>query len=375
MKSKTFRHWIFLLHRYLGLAVGFVIVLVGLTGSLLVFQPEFEQWSLQQKIGTVIPQSQRISAESAIDAVKEAYQNKGFTPFFVGLPDHADQPYDISLENQAGDRAHAYVNPYTGKVMWLQEQSNSFFDLVRTFHYSLLADEPGRQFIGVIAFLMMLLSISGTLLWSGWRKLITGFKIKLDAHPKRVNYDVHKVAGIVAAVFLFFTAITGFCWNFWDYTVPAIYALTLTPQQPTFVSQPLPGKTSLSLSEILLKADAALPKATTTYIRIPKASEEVFEIGKKLPQETDEYGDSSVTFDQYTGQVLQVRNALKLPLGDRIVNGMTPLHYGTFGGLPTRILYVFVGVAPLILFITAFVMWRYRKRPMTSLLTQANAQK
>lgn len=205
---------------------------------------------------------------------------------------------------------------------------------------------------------MMLLSISGTLLWSGWRKLITGFKIKWDAHPKRVNYDVHKVAGIVAAVFLFLSAITGFCWNFWDYTIPAIYALTLTPQQPTFVSKPLPGKTPLTLSEILPKADASLPKATTTYIRIPKAPEEVFEIGKKLPQETDEYGGSSVTFDQYTGQVLNVRNALKLPLGDHIVNGMTPLHYGTFGGLPTRILYVFVGLAPLILFITGFVMWR-----------------
>ncbi|MEH2367214.1 PepSY-associated TM helix domain-containing protein [Nostoc sp.] len=38
------------------------------------------------------------------------------------------------------------------------------------------------------------------------------------------------------------------------------------------------------------------------------------------------------------------------------------MHYGTFGGLPTRILYVFVGLAPLILFITGFVMWKQRYR-------------
>ncbi|MEH1769678.1 MAG: hypothetical protein V7L27_32615 [Nostoc sp.] len=31
------------------------------------------------------------------------------------------------------------------------------------------------------------------------------------------------------------------------------------------------------------------------------------------------------------------------------------MHYGTFGGLPTRILYVFVGVAPLVLFVTVFL--------------------
>ncbi|MEH1889486.1 MAG: PepSY-associated TM helix domain-containing protein [Nostoc sp.] len=46
-----------------------------------------------------------------------------------------------------------------------------------------------------------------------------------------------------------------------------------------------------------------------------------------------------------------------------MLNSFTPLHYSTFGGLPTRILYVFVKLTPLILFITGFVMWQYRKRP------------
>ncbi|MFN6526321.1 PepSY-associated TM helix domain-containing protein [Nostoc sp. ChiSLP03a] len=51
---------------------------------------------------------------------------------------------------------------------------------------------------------------------------------------------------------------------------------------------------------------------------------------------------------------------MKSLLGDRVLNSFTPLHYGTFGGLPTRILYIFVGLAPLILFITSFVMWKHR---------------
>jgi uncharacterized iron-regulated membrane protein len=53
---------------------------------------------------------------------------------------------------------------------------------------------------------------------------------------------------------------------------------------------------------------------------------------------------------------------LQLSLGDRVLNSFTPLHYGTFGGLPTRIFYVFVGLTPLILLATGFVMWWYRKR-------------
>jgi uncharacterized iron-regulated membrane protein len=88
----------------------------------------------------------------------------------------------------------------------------------------------------------------------------------------------------------------------------------------------------------------------------------------KLPQESSDYGNSNVYLDQYTGKVLRVDNGLKLPLGDRVLNSFVPLHYGTFWGLPSRILYVFVGLAPLILFITGFVMWWYRYRAKPSKL-------
>ncbi|MEH2286250.1 PepSY-associated TM helix domain-containing protein [Nostoc sp.] len=95
------------------------------------------------------------------------------------------------------------------------------------------------------------------------------------------------------------------------------------------------------------------------------------QIRYKFPQEIEDDGNSDVYLNQYSGKVLRVDNALKPSLGDRILNSFTPLHFGTFGGLPTRILYVFVGLAPLILFITGFVMWQYRKRPITNLPTEA----
>ena len=202
----------------------------------------------------------------------------------------------------------------------------------------------------------------GIFLWSGWRKLISGFKIKWQAHPKRVNFDIHKVAGIITAVFLTFTAFTGFCWNFYDFTKPAIYALTLTPNPSEPVSQLFAGKSSLGIAQILQTADAALPGAVTTFISLPSKPEDAFIIYKKHPQEINEYGDSVVYLDQYSGKILKLQDGRDLSLGDQVLNVFTPLHYGTFWGLPTRILYVFVGLAPLILSITGFVMWRYRYR-------------
>ncbi|WP_375491716.1 hypothetical protein [uncultured Nostoc sp.] len=51
--------------------------------------------------------------------------------------------------------------------------------------------------------------VTGLVLWTGWRKLIVGFKIKLDAHPQRANFDIHKVAGIIFYSLLVLQAFAG----------------------------------------------------------------------------------------------------------------------------------------------------------------------
>ncbi|MEI1377933.1 PepSY-associated TM helix domain-containing protein [Nostoc sp. UHCC 0926] len=103
---------------------------------------------------------------------------------------------------------------------------NKFFEIAYLLHYTLLGGDIGYNFVGIIGLLMFFMSITGIILWPGWRRLISGFKIKWNAHPKRVNFDVHKVAGFVAAVFLIFAFFTGFCWSFSEFVNPMIYALT-----------------------------------------------------------------------------------------------------------------------------------------------------
>ena len=115
---------------------------------------------------------------------------------------------------------------------------------------------------------------------------------------------------------------------------------------------------------MLKRAEEALPGAKTTYISFPSRPESVFMIGKQFPEEKEVWR-SRVYLDRYTGEVLQLRNSRLLSLGDEVVDSFNSLHFGTFGGLPARIVYVFVGLAPLILFITGLVMWW--ERPKNSL--------
>jgi uncharacterized iron-regulated membrane protein len=296
-----------------------------------------------------------------VDTVKKTYANHpDWKVNQVEMRPH--QPfYTVGLNRPDDTQWEVFVNPYTGKVMGDRQRETALFSRILDLHYALLSGAIGTIIVGIAALLLVILSITGIVLWPGWRRLISGFKIKWNTHPKRLNYDLHKVAGIITAVFLAVIAFTGFCWNFYDQSYPVIYAATLTPKPPEVKSTVLQGKVPLSLGEALRQSELALPEAVTTFITLPTKPDAAFEFYKKVPGDSEDFS-SYVKIDQYNSKILDMQDSRVAKLGDRVLNSFTPLHYGTFGGIPTRILYMFVGLAPTVLLVTGFVMWRYRRR-------------
>ncbi len=361
MNTKSIRNLAFSLHRYIGLTVGLILVIVGLTGSILVFQKEIDSILVKQQFEQVIPQAQTVSLEEVANNVTQAYANQPDWKLAQFVFYYDLDIYRVRLSNSEDQQLEVFVNAYTGKILGDRLRNQGFFGRVYELHYSLLAGPIGFVIVGITALLMCILAITGLLLWSGWRNLISGFKIKWNAKTKRKNYDIHRVVGIVALVFLTFTGFTGFIWNFYEQTEPAIYALTFTPKPPE-VKSIVTGKESLAISQIIEKAIATIPEAKPSSISIPTKPDEVFTVYLKQPQDAQYYANK-VDIDRYSGKVLQVINSKTAKLGDRLLNVFAPMHYGTFGGLPTRILYVFVGLSPTILFMTGLVMYRLRRRP------------
>ncbi|MEH2274121.1 MAG: PepSY-associated TM helix domain-containing protein [Nostoc sp.] len=366
MTYKTLRNFVFALHRYIGLGVGLIAIIIGLTGSLLVFQSEITTYQKHFQIGSITPKGEMLPIEVVLNTVTKSYASQpDFKLNRVYVPTKPDEPFDVVYVTKKDDWIENYVHPYTGAVLVNNLNPNPverFYKIIYALHYSLLVGDIGYKIVGTVGLLVCILTITGIFLWPGWRNLLAGFKIKWNAHPKRVNFDIHKVAGVIAGVFLFFTFFTGFCWNFGEFSEPVIRVITFSVKQEP-VSQYIPGQSPLKLTEQLQTAQVQLPGAELRSVYFPQKPDSPLMIRYKFPEEIGDYGISYVYLDQYSGKVLQVDNALKPLLGDRILNSFTPLHYGTFGGLSSRILYVFVGLAPLILFITGFMMWQYRKRP------------
>jgi uncharacterized iron-regulated membrane protein len=361
MNRIKLRPLIFTLHRYLGLGIGLILVIVGLTGSLLVFMPELDNLIIQQRFGKVILQDQILPVEQLVKTVQTTYAQ--YPDWKVGQVQMVPkQPfYTVRLNRPDETQWEVFVNPYTGKIMGDRQRETAFFSRILDLHYALLSGDIGIIIVGFSALFLCILSITGIMLWPGWKKLSSGLKIKWNAHLKRRNFDIHKVIGIITAAFLGIIAFTGFCWNFYAQTEPMIYVATLTPRPPEVKSSVIADQSTLSLAAALRQSEIPFPDAATTFINLPIKPDDVFEFYKKVPKDSEDF-NSYVKIDQYSGEILSIMDIRKSKLGDQVLNSFVPLHFGTFGGIITRILYVFVGLSPTFLLITGWTMWHYRQR-------------
>lgn len=362
-KIYRWRQWVAIIHQYLGLGVALILMVVGLTGSVLVFEKEIDQFFLTSRLEKVVSSGERINPDLIVNQVKTAYKNQpNLTVSYLEIPQNPNDFYKIWLLSKTDQWTEVLVNPYTGKILGNRQWEQTLIGIIYQLHYQLLAGDFGGKLVGICGLVLFILALTGILLWPGWRRLLTGFKIKFDAHPQRLNFDLHKVIGILSAGFLAVIAFTGFCWNFNEVMYPAIYAVTLSSPPPEPKSTLILGKSPLTLSQIIQKADAALPNTVTTSIDLPNQPDGTFSINKRFPQTNDHLGLNRLYFDQYSGEILYFKDVRSLSLGQQVIDSFISLHYGTFAGLPSRILYVLIGLSPTALAVTGFSMGWYRRQ-------------
>ncbi|MDB9510665.1 PepSY-associated TM helix domain-containing protein [Kamptonema animale CS-326] len=352
------RQLAFTLHRYVGIMVGILLVIIGLTGSSLVFWHQIDR-SLNPQLSFVVPQGDRIPLQSALDTSLKAYPDLMLG--YIELPKKPDASYKIGMTSTNGNYFFVYINPYTGELLGKQQWGRTLMTFLYDLHITLLAGETGGLVVGSCGLLLLLLGITGIILLPTWKNLNLSLKIRWQAPSHLINYDIHRTGGIVSVIFLILIAFTGTAMIFYSHFEPGVYWLTGT-QKLSEPTSTVVDKSPMAVDIILQKAEAALPGGEITFISLPQKPDGVVKVAKKLPQEViHPNGNSEVALDQYSGKVLLVKNAFKVSLAERILNLLFPLHIGVYGGLIMQIVYVFIGLTPALLFITGIALWRRRQ--------------
>lgn len=343
-----FRNRLSKLHGFVGILGGLLLVVMGLTGSAIVFHQEIDR-ALNPYLMQVVPQGERVTLDTCLKSAQAAFPEGRLES--IQMPQTADQTYGLGFRTGVKTWREMFVHPYTGQVLGIRQKERTLIGFLYALHHDLFAGKIGLYLVGVSGLILMLQSITGLILWTGWRKLASGFRIRWNAPARLFSFDLHNVGGFVFNLFLLITGFTG---------VVIVGAHILLDPHAAIAELPPPFQPAIAVSKLLQTADAALPDGTTTNIAFPDAKQMV--VTKKLPQDHPRFFFSSVTIDGISGKVVEVNKVVEPPAMWKFLIPIAELHFGSFGGLPTRFFYIFVGLSPLVLFITGTAMWWHRKR-------------
>ncbi len=361
-QKKWYSKW----HTWAGISAGFVLMIVSFTGAFLVFEEELDVW-LHPQIFTFSQTTPLLSYQALTETI------------------HKDHPtweirsiYRLKNKNNAvkmffnGKRGESLIiNPHTGKLAARRVYKRTIMGFIRTVHRSLMLPFIGRYLVGFSSLICLLLVITGLRQWlpKNKKQLWTRLKIRFGSGKKRANYDFHNSVGLYISPFLCLIAITGVMITFSKIVLITLSILNfqspssfsqIFKQKSTFIA----GKAPLSLGQIVDSVHTRMPKAVITSLRFPRDSTATYQLNTVEPS-ISQTGDKSMVFvDQYSGQTLFSTDQKEGQFVKVYFNWVTPLHFGTFGGLTTRIIALLTSIFLLLLFLSGFYIGykRWKKR-------------
>ncbi len=316
------------LHRWLALAAMVPLVLLGLTGAVLTFENELDR-VLNRALWSVPAGRPRLDWQGVVDRVQARYPRDRVTA--VRLPGHESQAAELALASGL----LVYCDPHDGAVMGARRRSEIQMARIHQFHTNLLVGRYGSQVMGLAALGLVVLSLSGLVLW--WRGKIAA--IRLRGSSRRLVYDAHSALGLYGLVFWVVLGATGATMTFEAFAEPALYWLTRSErlETPTLRSVLTKGRPPISVDQALAIAGGALPGAATTLVSLPRQPTGVIVAYMKYPEDRTPAGRSRVQIDRYSGRVLWVTDTRRVPLATWLWNHNRSMHTGDQFGWPSRL--------------------------------------
>lgn len=167
------------------------------------------------------------------------------------------------------------------------------------------------------------------------------------------------MAGIYPFVLSLLICITAMEFAFPEASKRLTYSLTRTPLAAR-ITVPEPGRRRLPIDTLIDSADRAL-EGRIRRVSFPRTPGAPLMVRKEWEDWNQTRNHANIAVDPFTGRVLSVEDTRKAPLAGKLIQWCIPIHFGLWGGLLTRVLYVFVGLAWPAAFVTG--VWHWVRRP------------
>ena len=322
------RKYLLPVHRWLGLTVGLLVLLVALTGAGMAFRSNLEALAAPDLL-TIPACSTRLPIDTLVAKARAAYPDSGRLTMVRSFA--AD---DASTRIAFSDQYWIYLNPCNGQVLGRQEKYGGLFGTLGYLH--------GLRFLkshdlvaGSIALCFALLLCIGLIVsWpSSWRSLSSFAKINSQLRGRARLLNLHQCLGLYASPILLMSALTG-APQVLDWFEHGIYYVA-GDAAPVAVKLAAPPTDAapLALEFAMQEAQSRVPNYLKLQLRYPKNDRTPLKLELVATDGPHMQALSELVMDPYSGQVIRFTAYEHSNLGQRIYQWMLALHYGWVGGL------------------------------------------
>lgn len=354
------RAWVRRVHLWLGLSLGALMVLAGVTGALLVFYVDIDR--------ALHPELQVAGRAGPADWDRAAATLHAAFPQRNG-------PWRLELTGQDGaiparsypGAGHAplmaWLSPDGRRVLRAHVWGDGGMTWIYDLHYQLQLGEAGVAIFGWAGLALAVLLASG--IWAWWPRgpWAKALRIKPRAVPVRRLHDWHKLAGLAGAPLLLMLTLTGVMLAL-PHETDSVLAPLLGRAQKAPVQPPTGvAGADIAVSRAVAAAQAALPGGRAVWVEIPGRGQGAYRL--RLAQAADpslRFPHSWVMVDRHNGAVLALADVARGGAMDVWLKWLHPLHDGSAAGLPLRLAVLLAGLVPLVLYATGLWRWWIRRR-------------
>jgi uncharacterized iron-regulated membrane protein len=365
-------------HLWLGLGLGLILALIGLTGSVLVFWQEIDaalNSGLYRVAGNTAATSKSLDE---IFTAARRHAPPGWESGYAKAPEDKDGNYvfhfyypESSPPPEAAESLNIAIDPYTAELAnkrvfyhgW-NPFRHCFVGFFFKLHYALFLGKTGVTLVGLIAMLLIVSVLSGLILWwpldGKWKRVLT---IKPRAGKVRFNHDLHQTAGFYTVLVMLVLLISGIYFNLGEEFRWLVERFSpLTPEAT--VSARAENQNLLSLDQSFTKARQRYPGGIANFYSFPnQPNGPITACYKDVAELRSHVLDSRcLVIDPATGDILQVRDAAHGSKGDVFMQWQWPLHSGQAFGWTGRLLVFITGLVCPLLFVTGVIRWLQKRR-------------
>lgn len=348
-------------HLWLGLTAGAITFLVCLSGSLFVFHEEINSYVNRDVIRiSGHYNSARLPVDQILKKLKVSQPDlRLFT--YSRYSDLSKTDRIMAMDPAEGEfmgLTLVYINPYNAEVLKVNN-TYGYFRLIAQFHNSLMLGIAGKYLVAVSVLIFMLQLLGGLILWfpKKWTSVSrkASFSIKINGTGKRLNRDLHNVAGFYSVPLNLLLAITGL-----------LIFLSQAGGRPQRTKKgkerpaPSASVSNISLQTAFDQVAQQYPEATLISAFIPTPGSPVYNLTALQNQDMITYQGKAVFIDAVAGTPAGHMEKMEQMAISK--NNLRKLHIGSWGGTWSKMLMFVTGLIGASLPVTGLIIWLSKKK-------------